>query len=279
MNFLGSPGFLPRPKAWVPREARPHPGVLAGAATPTGERGGNSGEIWGKFGSPPAALGPSSRRSVGAQPVPGPFPELKRLGHAGRSCRSKRVSGSERSPVFPTRTPPRVSRGQGAARGGPGPAWCRHLEAPNFPAGTGPTSYPSSLSPYLPPPPPAAGVPSPKETVPPHPPASPGPPRRGGDARPRHSLCCRAEGRTVVGRTVVPGRSGRRGHSPPRGGRRGGQGYPRPSSGPRSPQPRARTGAGGGGGSAPAPCIFPAAAGAGSGRWPGAAAAGRLCPH
>lgn len=231
MNFLGSPGFLPRPKAWVSREARPHPGVLAGAASPTGERGD-----LGEPRQPPAALGPAPRRPVGVQPAPGPSPELQRPGYPGGSCRSKHIPGSRRSPVFPTREPRKVSRGRAAARDGPGRAWGRHLEPPNLPAGTGPTSYPPSLSPSLPPPPPAASVSPPEDTVPRDPPASPGPPRRGGDARPRHSLCCRAEGRTVVpGRTgggaiPLPGAGGGVGRAAP--GRAAAPAAPSPGSGP-----------------------------------------------
>lgn len=266
MNFLGSPGFLPRPKAWVSWEARPHPGVLASAASPTGERGD-----LGEPRQPPAALGPAPRRPVGVQPAPGPSPELQRPGYPGGSCRSKHIPGSRRSPVFPTREPRKVSRGRAAARDGPGRAWGRHLEPPNLPAGTGPTSYPPSLSP---------SSPSGSQCVPPGGHCPSGPSRLPGAAPPRRR--CPAATLTLLpcgGQDGGPRENGRRGHSPPRGGRRGGQGCPRPSGGSRSPQPRERDGGGGGGGSAPAPCVFPAAAGAGSGRWPGAAAAGRLCPH
>lgn len=123
--------------------------------------------------------------------------------------------------MFPTRAPPRVSRDRAAARGCPGPAWCRHLQERNFPARSGPTSHPPFLSPCLPPPPPAAGVSPPEDTVPPHPPASRGRPAEAAmPGRDTHSAAVRRAGRwsrekRAAGPFPSPGRAEGRAGLPP----------------------------------------------------------------
>lgn len=230
MNFLGSPRFLPRPKARLSREARPHPGVLARAASPTGESGG-----LGETRQPPGSARPQLPAvPSGLSPSRAPLPSCNVPGIQGEAAGANASPAAKGSRCFHS-CPAKGERGQAAARGRPGPAWCRHLEEPNFPAGTGPTScppssLPASLLPLRQPVCPPGG------DCPPHPPASPGPPRRGGDARPRHSLCCRAEGRTEVpgeaggGAVPLPGAGGGAGWAAP--GRAVAPAAPSPGRGP-----------------------------------------------
>ncbi|XP_066184164.1 proline-rich protein HaeIII subfamily 1-like [Sylvia atricapilla] len=188
MNFLGSPGFLPRPKAWVSREARPHPGVLAGAASPTGERGG----LRETRQSPSSARPQLPAVPSGLSPPRTPLPSCNVPGIQGKlpeQTRPQQQKVLSVSHSHPAKGEPGPGSGAGRSRSrvvqAPGGAQLPGGNRPNFVSPLPLSLPPSSSS--------GSRCVPPEETVPPHPPASPGPPRRGGDARPRHSLCRRAE--------------------------------------------------------------------------------------
>lgn len=107
----------------------------------------SSGNIWGQLGSIPG----SARPRLPAAPSGLRPPQIPLRAAMSRAAED-RLTEQSRSPQ---QNVPRVPRhgwtGARVRRGTlcPGPARCRHLEAPNLPAGTGPTSSPP-LPPSLP---------------------------------------------------------------------------------------------------------------------------------
>lgn len=172
----------------------------------------SSGNMWGQLGSIPGSAQPR----LPAAPSGLSPPQVPLRAATSRAAEDRLTEQSRSRQQNVPRVPHHGWAGARVRRGilGPGPAWCLHLEAPNLPVGTGPTS-----SPLLPPSLPHS---SPRQPVcPPPGEKSLSPPRgRPTEAampgRDTHS-CSRAEGRTVV-----PRRSGRWGPFPaPRGEQRG----------------------------------------------------------